>query len=133
MTIRKFAEHYSMAWKESYQYLKKYGGISFLDECYEAEHTLSFDDAIEDLTRVCANNGGGLKDKEQIFITDTLLSGIVDLIIENKTVSVRDALDILYNSETYKKIIDTETGLYIQSADYNYEILEEELLDGKKL
>lgn len=61
MTIRKFAEHYSIAWKESYQYLKKYGGISFLDDCYEAEHTLSFDDAIEDLTRVCENNGGGLK------------------------------------------------------------------------
>lgn len=64
---------------------------------------------------------------EQIFITDTLLSSIVNLIVENKSVTMQEALDILYNSETYKKIIDTETGLYIQSADYNYEVLEEEL------
>ncbi|MCQ2317738.1 MAG: hypothetical protein MJZ90_02295 [Bacteroidales bacterium] len=71
--------------------------------------------------------------KEQIFITDTLLSGVVNLIIENKNVSIQEALNILYNSETYKKIIDTETGLYIQSADYNYEVLEEELSGGNKI
>lgn len=61
MVIRKFAEHYSLSNKESYQYLKQYGGISFLDDCYEAEHTLSFDDAIEDLSQVCQNHGGGLR------------------------------------------------------------------------
>ncbi|MDO5341474.1 MAG: hypothetical protein Q4F69_03365 [Bacteroidia bacterium] len=71
--------------------------------------------------------------KEQIFITDTLLSGVVNLIIENKNVSIQEALNILYNSETYKKIIDTETGLYIQSADYNYEVLEEELSGENKI
>lgn len=61
MTIRKFAEHYSMTSKQAYQYLKRFAGIAFLDDCFEAEHTLSFEDAIEDLTRVCQNHGGYLK------------------------------------------------------------------------
>ena len=28
---------------------------------YEAEHLLSLDDAIQDLTQVCLNNGGGIQ------------------------------------------------------------------------
>lgn len=61
MTIRKFAEHYSLSCKQAYQYLKRYAGIAFLDDCFEAEHTLSFEDAIEDLSRVCQNHGGYLR------------------------------------------------------------------------
>ena len=52
MTIRKFAEHYSLSCKQAYQYLKRYAGIAFLDDCFEAEHTLS---------RVCQNHGGYLR------------------------------------------------------------------------
>lgn len=59
--IRKFAEHYSISIKEAYRYLKQYQGIAFLDDCYEAEHTLSFDDAVEDSSRVCQIHGGGLR------------------------------------------------------------------------
>ena len=36
-------------------------GIDFLTEHYEAEHLLSLDDAIQDLTQVCLNNGGGIQ------------------------------------------------------------------------
>lgn len=60
MTIRKFAEHYGLSGQQAYRYLKRYAGIAFLDDCYEAEHTLSFEDAVEDLSRVCQLNGGDL-------------------------------------------------------------------------
>ena len=60
LVIRKFAEHYSLSVKQAYLYLKKYAGIAFIDKCYDAEHTLSVDDAIIDLTQVCRNNGGDL-------------------------------------------------------------------------
>lgn len=60
LVIRRFAEHYSLQIKQAYQYLKRYGGIAFIDDCYEAEHTLSLDDAVEDLSKVCFNQGGGL-------------------------------------------------------------------------
>ena len=58
--IRKFAEHFGITVKESFDYLHKYKGIKFLDDCYEAEHTLSFDDAMDDLTAVCLKHGGYL-------------------------------------------------------------------------
>ena len=61
MTIRKFADHYGLSGRQAYHYLTRYAGIAFLDECYEAEHTLSFEDAVEDLSRVCQIHGGGLR------------------------------------------------------------------------
>ena len=60
LVIRKFAEYYSLQTRQAYEYLKRHGGIDFIDNCYEAEHLLSIDDAIEDLSVVCHNNGGGL-------------------------------------------------------------------------
>ena len=59
--IRKFAEHYSMPVKQAYEYLKQYAGITFLDDCYEAEHQQSVATAIEDLTTVCKKHGGWLR------------------------------------------------------------------------
>jgi len=66
--------------------------------------------------------------KEQTFIMDNLLAGLLNIIMEDKKMDMQDALDLLYNSQLYAKINDLETGLYIQSADYNYELLKEELL-----
>ena len=47
--------------KEAYIYLRDYKAISFLKENYEAEHTVSLDDAIEDIGQICINNGGNIK------------------------------------------------------------------------
>jgi hypothetical protein len=58
--VSEFAERFSTNDKQAYQYLAQYGGISFLTEHYEIEHTLSLDDAIDDITLICHNNGGDL-------------------------------------------------------------------------
>ena len=42
-----------------------------------------------------------------------------------------EALDIVYNSQTYEKINDLATGLYYQSSGYNYDMLKHELKYGK--
>ena len=65
--------------------------------------------------------------KNQIFITDYLFAELVKLIMQYRHLSFQEALDLLYNSALYDKITDLETGLYLQSPDYNYELLEEEL------
>lgn len=59
--IDTFANQKSISKKKAYNYLKDYKGIDFLNECYEAEHTLSLNDAIEDLTEICKENGGTIK------------------------------------------------------------------------
>lgn len=58
--IGAFAEKFSLSNAFSYNYLKRYGGIDFLSDCYDIEHTLSIDDAIEDMYRICKRNGGAL-------------------------------------------------------------------------
>nr|WP_294474223.1 hypothetical protein [uncultured Bacteroides sp.] len=42
-----------------------------------------------------------------------------------------DALNLVYNSQLYEKITDLETGLYFQSAMYNYHLLRQEITLGK--
>ena len=58
--ISEFAKRYDMSDKAAFCFLEKYKAIAFLKECYDAEHTLSFEDAIEDMTRICLNNGGDI-------------------------------------------------------------------------
>ena len=48
--VSAFANHYGLNFKQAYSYLKRFKGIAFLDECYEAEHQLSISDAVSDLS-----------------------------------------------------------------------------------
>ncbi|MBO6258771.1 MAG: DUF3791 domain-containing protein [Succinivibrio sp.] len=57
--INEFAKRFSISSKAAFLYLYKYRGLEFLKEHYDIEHTLSIDDAIDDLIIVCRNNGGG--------------------------------------------------------------------------
>lgn len=58
--VSAFAKQYGMSLLESFNYLERYGGLAFLDECYAAEHLLSIEDAVKDLAIICKNNGGEL-------------------------------------------------------------------------
>lgn len=59
--ISEFAKQKLISTKEAYNYLKEYNGLEFLNECYEAEHTVSLNDAIDDLTEICKKNGGTIE------------------------------------------------------------------------
>ena len=56
--ISEFAKRYQMHAKDAYVFLNKNKGIEFLKEFYDVEHTLSFDDVLDDLTAICRKNGG---------------------------------------------------------------------------
>lgn len=58
--ISDFSEKHKVDQIKGYNYLKCFGGIDFLKDCYDAEHLLSIDDAIDDLTMICRKNGGSL-------------------------------------------------------------------------
>lgn len=58
--INAFAERYRLTAKQAFAYLNRFKGMDFLDECYEAEHLLSLEDAVNDLSIICKRNGGGL-------------------------------------------------------------------------
>lgn len=59
--IGAFATTHGMSVREASNYLNRYKGLDFLAEHFEAEHLLSLQDSIQDLTQVCFNNGGGIR------------------------------------------------------------------------
>jgi hypothetical protein len=58
--ISEFASRYGMHMRDAYIYLSQNKGIEFLKDFYDVEHTLSFDDVMDDLTSVCQKNGGAI-------------------------------------------------------------------------
>ena len=72
-------------------------------------------------------------EKKQInFIIDCDVEEILSLLQEDYGMKILDAFNTVYNSNIYKKLIDTETGLYIQSPLYIYEYLKEEINESKQ-
>lgn len=55
-----FAAKFSLTNSQAYAYLRRFSGIDFLIDCYAAEHTLSIEDAVNDLTVICSKKGGKL-------------------------------------------------------------------------
>ena len=58
--VNEFADKLGLNYKEAFNYLNRYKAIKFIKENYEIEHTLSLEDAIEDMLMVANNNGGNL-------------------------------------------------------------------------
>lgn len=90
--ISEFANRYEMHMRDAYIYLSRYKGIEFLKEFYDVEHTLSFDDVLDDLNVICRKNGGNA-----------------------------------FMPETFEKLSNIETGLYLDGSVYVYELLKREL------
>ena len=65
------------------------------------------------------------------FMIEELVKELALRLISERGMSMSEALDMLYNSETYTKILDLRTGLFSQSTAYVYSFLETELLTGK--
>lgn len=59
--ISEFAYTHNLSYKQAYLYLKMYGGIAFLKDCYDAEHLLSVADSVNDLTTLCKRLGGSIE------------------------------------------------------------------------
>jgi transcriptional regulator with XRE-family HTH domain len=59
--IIEFSKRHRLTIREASNYLNRFKGIDFLTEFYDVEHTLSFNDCVDDLTVVCQNNGGAIR------------------------------------------------------------------------
>ena len=60
LCIDEFARKFRLSPKVSYDYLKKFDGLAFLNEHYDVEHTLALQDTLGSLQKICALNGGTL-------------------------------------------------------------------------
>lgn len=58
--IGEFARKHNLTMKEAFRFLFEHRAIEFLKENYDIEHTLSFEDALDDMLMICQKNGGTL-------------------------------------------------------------------------
>ncbi len=58
--VSEFARKHNLTMKKAFQFLFEYGAIAFLKENYDVEHTLSLEDALDDMLVICEKNGGKL-------------------------------------------------------------------------
>ena len=68
-------------------------------------------------------------------VAKALIEGITqDLIIfivEDNGIPIEEAMKEVYSSAIFEKLSDCGTGLYRESAAYVYELLKDELAEGK--
>lgn len=64
---------------------------------------------------------------KEIFMIETLTSEMIARLMEERSLTMREAMDIVYRSKTYSALNNLKTGLYFQSPVYLYDHLQQEL------
>lgn len=65
------------------------------------------------------------------YMKEAIAVDLAELLAQDFGMSITEALDALYESETYAKLSDPTTGLYFQSTQYIYSFLKNELATGQ--
>ena len=68
--------------------------------------------------------------QKQDFLIAYTLDRMTEFLIEDYKLNITEALQFIYNSETYMKLIHVDNGLYEQSPSYVYELLNKEYHTG---
>jgi len=58
--LASFARNKGISRKQAFDYVHAHGGFTFVDEHYEVEHLLSFEEVVDDIATISARNGGRL-------------------------------------------------------------------------
>lgn len=54
------------------------------------------------------------------------IQDIIEYIVQDFRIEYDQAMHVFYNSQTFDKLMDVETGLYLESSAYVYEIFQDE-------
>ena len=68
--------------------------------------------------------------KRTQYLVEGITKDIITYLMQDNGYDLSTALKEFYNSETFAKLSDEATGLYIESSAYVYEILKEEFRYG---
>lgn len=69
--------------------------------------------------------------KKAQYLIEGITKDIVAYLMQENDMDLPTAISLFHNSETFEKLSDESTGLYIESSAYVYEILKTELKMGK--
>ena len=69
--------------------------------------------------------------KRMQYLVEGITKDIIAYIIDDEGVDLSTAITQFLNSETFAKLSDENTGLYIESPAYVYEIFKDEMKYGR--
>ena len=55
------------------------------------------------------------------------IQDIIDMISTDQSIEYDEAMNKFYNSEVFEKLIDKETGLYLERPEYVYDLFKDEM------
>jgi len=64
------------------------------------------------------------------FLVEYITAKVVEWIIKDNGINLEEALLAFHNSETFERLCEKETDMYIESPAYIYEIYKDELCRG---
>ena len=65
------------------------------------------------------------------YLVEGISKDIIGYLMQDYGYELPTALNEFYNSQTYTKLADEASGLYIESSAYVYEIMKDELKYGR--
>ena len=68
---------------------------------------------------------------KQGFLVEGVVGDIAKWLMNERSMTLKSALSIIYNSQFFEKLQDPDTGLYAESSAYNYYLLVSEIINGK--
>ena len=63
-------------------------------------------------------------------IIEYIVQDIVDMLATDQNIEYDEAMNKFYNSEVFEKLQDKETGLYLESSEYVYDLFKDEMNFG---
>ena len=74
------------------------------------------------------------KDQIRDYLVSNTIDKMVEFLIVNENLSLDQAMDMVYSSDTIKKLQNVEGELFVQSPDYVYELIKKEYrIDSDKI
>jgi hypothetical protein len=71
-----------------------------------------------------------LTDEQKEIMKEDMTEELITMLMSSWHYSMNEAMDVLYNSDTFSRLEDDNTGLYYQSPGYVYSYLNQELTTG---
>ena len=68
---------------------------------------------------------------KQEQLIEYIVQDIVDMFSAEQNIEYDEAMNKFYNSEVFEKLQDKETGLYMESSEYVYDLFKDEINFGR--
>lgn len=72
-----------------------------------------------------------MNEKNARYLFEGISADVVRYLVERDGLELPEAISMFHNSETFSKLEDFATGLYVESPAYVYDLLLSELKNGR--